>query len=152
MHRNCRKSSGGTWARLKKCHSSPSGGRKVVSGVIFLSADMFRAGMDKHFFWPRPRLGPAGASPSEIPTPPPTYYFWAQQCGMLSKTTTCGLGEILHLGLGPPGIGHRQPGKLEKHAAPQAPLRKSAGQIGHCKRSGGETCGAAGATCVHART
>ena len=48
--RNGRKSSGGGCARPKKRRSSPSGGAKVVSGVIFLSADMFRSQTDIHFF------------------------------------------------------------------------------------------------------
>ena len=56
---NCRKSSCGGCARPEKHRSSTSGGRKVVCDVIFLSADMFRAGLDTHFSWVRPLLGPA---------------------------------------------------------------------------------------------
>ena len=47
---NGRKSSGGGCARPKKRRSSPSGGAKVVSGVVFLSADMFRSREDIYFF------------------------------------------------------------------------------------------------------
>ena len=55
---NCKESSCGGWVRPEKHRSSTFGGRKVVCDVIFLSADMFRAGFDTHFSWVRPLLGP----------------------------------------------------------------------------------------------
>ena len=86
------KSSFGGWARPKKRRSSPSGDRKVVSGVIFQSADMFRADLDTHFSWPRSRLEPAGASQSEIPKPPPYLLLGGGGGGCLCISGTWGLG------------------------------------------------------------
>ena len=71
----CRKSSCGRWARPKKRRSSPSGGGKVVSGAVFLPADIFRARIDIYFSWAGPRIGPGKAQKSETPKPPPTYYL-----------------------------------------------------------------------------
>ena len=93
------KSSFGGCARPKKRRSSPSGDRKVVSGVIFLSADMFRARMDTHFSWPRPRLEPAGASQSEIPKQPPYLLFSAGKVCAL-KDYYFFRREKIRLGLG----------------------------------------------------
>ena len=62
---NCRKSSFDEWARPEKHRLGTSGGQKVVCDVIFLSADMIRAGWVTHFSRVRPRPGLAN-------------YFWAR--------------------------------------------------------------------------
>ena len=85
--RNWRKSSGGGCARPKKRRSSPSGGAKVVSGVIFLSADMFRSRADIHFFLGETLfLDPP--SPGKVNQyPPPPSSRPGGGCGILSTSS-----------------------------------------------------------------
>ena len=74
---NCRKSSFGGWATPKKRRSGPSGDRNVVSGVVFLSADIFRACWDIYFRanahdWKERAFAlSSGILKGNSPTPPP---------------------------------------------------------------------------------
>ena len=75
MLHNCRKSSSDKWARPEKHRLGTSGGQKVVCDVIFLSADIIRAGWVTHFSRVRPRPGLANYFWARYQPPPPTTWW-----------------------------------------------------------------------------